>query len=278
MNPEASPFSNPPAFHSDDIPPSSPETAAFHIIPAPWETSVSYGGGTAHGPAAILHASTQLEAYLDGGVPGASGIYTAPFVNCDTDPEATLERVREPIGIALGHGKIPILLGGEHAVTLGPILEIKSRGIDFGVVQFDAHADLRNSYQGNNYSHACVMRRIHDLKIPIFQIGIRSLSASEAEFRETNRILHLDADEIAKSGFPLTILPTNFPKSVHHIRCGRFGSLSSPEYRNTRARRAQLVSGHRRTGECDEREEGNRSRCRRACPRSFSTCLRFHHG
>jgi len=215
MNPEASPFSNPPAFHSDDIPPSSPETAAFHIIPAPWETSVSYGGGTAHGPAAILHASTQLEAYLDGGVPGASGIYTAPFVNCDTDPEATLERVREPIGIALGHGKIPILLGGEHAVTLGPILEIKSRGIDFGVVQFDAHADLRNSYQGNNYSHACVMRRIHDLKIPIFQIGIRSLSASEAEFRETNRILHLDADEIAKSGFPLTILPTNFPKNLY---------------------------------------------------------------
>ena len=215
MSAETSPFSKPPAFHSDDIPPSPPETAAFHIIPAPWETSVSYGGGTSYGPAAILRASIQLEAYLDGGIPGASGIYTAPFVNCDTDPEATLKRVREPIGIALSHGKIPILLGGEHAATLGPILEINSRGIDFGVVQFDAHADLRNSYQGNKYSHACIMRRIHDLNIPLFQIGIRSLSASEARFRETNRIPHLDADEIAKGGFPETLLPTSFPKNLY---------------------------------------------------------------
>ena len=141
MSAEISPFSKPPAFHSDDIPPSPPETAGFHIVPARWETSVSYGGGTA----AILHASIQLEAYLDGGVPGASGIYNAPFVNCDTDPEANLKRVREPIGIALSQRKIPILLGGEHAVTLGPILEINSRDIDFGVVQFDANAYLRNS-------------------------------------------------------------------------------------------------------------------------------------
>jgi agmatinase len=59
------------------------------------------------------------------------------------------------------------------------------------------------------------MRRIHDLNIPIFQIGIRSLSASEARFREINRIPHLDADEIARSGFPETLLPTGFPKNLY---------------------------------------------------------------
>ncbi len=215
MNTEASHSNDPPAFHSDDIPPSSPEKAAFHIVPAPWEASVSYGGGTIGGPAAILHASTQLESYLDGGIPGDSGIYTAPFVSCDSNPEVTLERVRKPIAHALDLGKIPLLLGGEHAVTLGPILEINSRDHDFGVVQFDAHADLRDSYQGNRYSHACIMKRIFDLGIPIFQIGVRSLSAGEAAFREESNIPHIDADKIAKDGFPETLLPADFPPNLY---------------------------------------------------------------
>jgi len=204
-----------PSFHGEDFPPSDPAKASFHIVPAPWEASVSYGAGTRNGPAAILRASTQLEDYIDGSVPGDAGIHTAPFVTCHTDPETTLERVREPIGKALDLGKIPFLLGGEHAVTLGPILEINSREIEFGVVQFDAHADLRDSYQDNKYSHACIMRRIFDLDIPIFQIGVRSLSALEADFREKNKIPYLDADMINRDGFPKTLLPDEFPAKVY---------------------------------------------------------------
>ncbi len=215
MNQDPSHSPEPPGFHSDDIPPSEPEKAAFHVVPAPWEASVSYGGGTQLGPAAILRASTQLESYLDGGIPGEAGIYTAPFVECHPDPEVTLERVREPIGKALDLEKIPILLGGEHAVTLGPILEINSREIDFGVVQFDAHADLRDSYQENKYSHACIMKRIFDLGIPIFQIGIRSLSAIEADFRIERQIPHLDADVLAREGFPDPLLPADFPNNLY---------------------------------------------------------------
>lgn len=215
MNPNESPFDNPPSFHSDDIAPSKPEDAAFHIVPAPMETSVSYGGGTSQGPAAILHASTQLEAYIDGNIPGEAGIYTTPIIKCHSDPKITIERVRDSIGKVLNLGKIPLLLGGEHAVTLGPVLEINSRGIEFGVVQFDAHADLRDSYHGDQYSHACIMKRVADLDIPIFQIGVRSLSAPEAHFRETNKIPHLDADQIAFSGIPETILPTDFPTNIY---------------------------------------------------------------
>ena len=208
------PYSNPPAFHSDDLPPREPENAAFHVIPVPWETSVSYGGGTGNGPNAILHASTQLEAYLDGCIPGEAGIYTAPPVECDSDAEATLARIREATARTLDLGKTPILLGGEHAMTLAPIQAIKETGISFGVVQFDAHADLRETYQGTAYSHACVMKRIFDLEVPIFQIGVRALSEPEAQLREDKNIPYLDANEIARSGFPESILPPDFPENV----------------------------------------------------------------
>ncbi len=214
MNDSSSPFANPPAFHSDDLPPREPEDATFHVIPIPWETSVSYGDGTGDGPNAILHASTQLEAFIDGGVPGRAGIYTAPPIECDSNAPETLDRIRAATAQTLQMEKIPILLGGEHALTLGPILAIKERNIPFGVVQFDAHADLRDSYQGNKHSHACVMKRIVDLGIPIFQIGVRALSEAEHDFRQSRNIAHIDADEIARSGFPETILPADFPKNI----------------------------------------------------------------
>ena len=213
MNQET-PYANPPAFHSDDILPETPESAAFHVIPVPWESSVSYGAGTRNGPNAILHASTQLEAYLDGCIPGDAGIYTAPEVDCSGEPEAVLDRIRESTANAIALNKMPILLGGEHAMTLGSIRAFKDSGIDFGVVQFDAHADLRESYQGNSYSHACVMKRILDLEIPIFQIGVRALSQEEADLRARADIPYLDADRIANAGFPESILPSDFPQSI----------------------------------------------------------------
>lgn len=209
-----SPYDQPPAFHSDDLPPGEPREATFHVIPVPWESSVSYGGGTRNGPNAILHASTQLEAYLDGDIPGEAGIHTAPEIDCSGEPKDVLNRIREATAQTIALGKTPILLGGEHAMTLGPVEAFRESGVPFGVVQFDAHADLRDMYQGNPYSHACVMKRIFDLQVPIFQIGVRALSAYEANFRKEKGIPHLDADRIARGGFPESILPANFPDSI----------------------------------------------------------------
>jgi agmatinase len=211
---DTSNYANPPAFHSDDLPPSPPSEATFHIIPVPWETSVSYGGGTANGPNAILHASTQLEAYIDGGIPGKAGLHTTPSVDCEGEAPEILTRIRAATTNVLKLGKTPILLGGEHAMTLGPIQAIKESGISFGIVQFDAHADLRDTYQGDPHSHACVMKRIFDLDIPIFQIGVRALSEPEANFRNASDIGFLDADAIARSGFPENILPADFPENL----------------------------------------------------------------
>ena len=204
-----------PHFHGDDIPQSAPADAAFHVIPVPFEASVSYGSGTRNGPDAILHASTQLEAYIDGAVPGDAGIYTAPFVECDSDAATTLDRIEKAVTKTLDLGKTPFLLGGEHTISIAPALALQKRGIDFGIVQFDAHADLRDTYQNNPNSHACVMKRALDLGIPIFQIGVRALSQAEASLRAKEKIPYVDADSIARHGIPESLLPDSFPKKIY---------------------------------------------------------------
>ncbi len=106
------------------------------------------------------------------------------------------------------------MLGGEHSITPGAAIELKSRLGEFGVVQFDAHADLRDSYLDDPNSHACAMRRLLDLGIPIFQIGNRSMSIEEYRLRKDRQIGHLDADVIAQNGVPEIILPGSFPERI----------------------------------------------------------------
>ena len=142
----------------------------FEIIPAPYEKSVSYGHGTARGPAALLAASQQLEVFDGTGCPAEAGIYTGPAVDCRGKAEAVLARIQSRTAEALAGGRIPIVLGGEHTVSLAPIRALAATGVKFGVVQFDAHADLRDQYEGNPLSHACVMRRVVDeLSVPLFR-------------------------------------------------------------------------------------------------------------
>lgn len=212
--PSPTPYENPPAFHSDDIEPSYVHDAAFHIIPVPWESSVSYEGGTANGPNAILHASVQLEHYLDGSFPGDAGIYTAPAVDCDASPSTVIENIKVATRAALNLDKCPILLGGEHAITLGPVQACLELDIPFGIVQFDAHADLRYAYQGNLYSHASVMERCTDLGIPLHQVGVRALCKEEVDCRAERGVTYLDASELYWKGYPDQLLPPDFPEHV----------------------------------------------------------------
>ncbi|OPZ25552.1 MAG: N(1)-aminopropylagmatine ureohydrolase [Lentisphaerae bacterium ADurb.BinA184] len=203
-------------FLEDDVPPSPPAKARFHIIPVPYEHSVSYGGGTADGPRAILEASVQLEAFDGTDVPGRAGLYTAPPVACaKLSPERMIKTVARAVHGALAHRAVPVVLGGEHTVTLGPVAALMAVGQPFGVVQFDAHADLREAYGGTPYSHACVMRRIVEKGIPVCQIGVRSCSAAEHEFRTRRRLPRLDAVEIARHGVPAQVLPKGFPRNLY---------------------------------------------------------------
>jgi agmatinase len=109
------------------------------------------------------------------------------------------------------NGTFPFLLGGEHTVTLGALRALKAAGEEFGVIQFDAHADLRDEYEGSKLSHACVMRRaVDDLGLPLFQIGVRALSLNEHELRIERRIPFSNGRNISGN-----LLPDDFPERVY---------------------------------------------------------------
>ena len=163
--------------------------ARFVVLSCPYEKTASYLKGTALAPREILAASEQLEHYDEKlrFSPVRAGIRTAeiwyPNLPSD-DPESVIEAYRgffrrkfDPLS------QVPVLIGGEHSVSLALVPLVAEAYHDLGVVLFDAHADLRDSYQGSRFSHACVSRRLLDT-FPIAQFGIRSLSEEEARLIE----------------------------------------------------------------------------------------------
>lgn len=213
-------------FLASEFPLLPPDQCLFHVVPVPYEATVSYGGGTKEGPAAIIEASNQLEVWTGEANPGARGIYTWPAVNCGGEAPAVMDAVAAATAAALDAGKpgpaIPVLLGGEHSITFGALRAMRDRYGEIGIIQFDAHADLRDTYGGSKYSHACVMRRaVDDLGLPLFQVGVRSLSPEEVAFRKEKNIPHLDARAFANLGgaawlreHDASLLPENFPRRV----------------------------------------------------------------
>lgn len=209
-------FANPdyPIFLGSEIIQPKLEDALFHILPAPYEKSVSYGSGTGKGPSAILDASWQLEVWDGKSTPCDRGIYTHPPVDLDTDAEITLDNIATAIRSIVEGGGLPVVLGGEHTVTYGVIKGLLAAGEDFGVVQIDAHADLREAYDGNPYSHASVMKRIVDEDIPLFQLGVRAICKEEITTRKVHDIGHLDADILVPKSITDFELPDDFPRKV----------------------------------------------------------------
>lgn len=205
-----------PSFLDSEYAPRAPQDAAFHLIPVPLEQSVSYGGGTARGPLAILEASRQLEAWDGISAPGEAGLHTAPAVDCSGPVEGVLDRIEAAVRQALTCGALPVLLGGEHTVTLGALRALAAAGEPFGIVQFDAHADLRPSYEGSIYSHACVMHRaVADLGLPLAQFAVRDMSREEAAVRRQYGVIHHDAAQLARTGLPEHPLPDDFPRRLY---------------------------------------------------------------
>ena len=210
-----------PPFLGSEHAPAPADQAAFHVIPVPMELSVSYGVGAANGPAAILAASDQLEAYERGGFPCAGGIHTTrpvrPTPAKAKDPEAWLKAIEKAVGHALDCGARPVVLGGEHTVTLGALMAYKVRGAKIGIVHFDAHADLRDEYEGSKLSHACVLRRCHELGFPVAQFATRAYCKEEADYRAAHpkTLFACDGEDLALKGPPSPILPKGFPRQVY---------------------------------------------------------------
>ena len=204
-----------PVFLGSEFEHPNKEDAHFHVLPVPYEESVSYGGGTALGPAKILEASWQLETWDGKSTPSEKGIFTHPPVDMQGGAETVVNNIARDTQAIVEAGGFPIALGGEHTVTYGVIKGLLAAGMkDFGVVQIDAHADLREAYEGNPYSHASVMKRVVDEGIPLFQLGIRAFCHEEVEIRQQHGVHYLDADELVPNNINSFELPADFPKNV----------------------------------------------------------------
>lgn len=180
------------------------ETALFEVLPVPYDLTSTYQAGSRRGPIAILESSAQVELYDDElrQETWKAGIITRPFLEIDArGPEYMVHRIRDEVAATLARDKIPVVLGGEHSITLGAVQAMKERYANLSVLQLDAHADLRDTYQETPYSHACVGRRILEI-CPLVQAGIRNLTAEEADLIAENRaILSLSADDALKPGW-----------------------------------------------------------------------------
>ena len=164
------------------------------IFGAPYDSTTSFRPGTRFGPAAMRMESFGLETYsplqdkdlAEDAKVFDSGDIELPF----GAPEPALRLIEERTEQILSDGKRPFLLGGEHLVTLGAFRAVQKKYPDVVVIHFDAHADLREDYLGNPLSHACVLRRCHDLVGDgrIFQFGIRSGTREEFRFMRESHV------------------------------------------------------------------------------------------
>ncbi len=164
--------------------PASWENARVVFLPVPYDLTSSYLPGSRRGPLAILEASTHMELFDEelGFETARIGLHTLdPLEALSSGPEEMIRLISAYARPVLEADKFPVLLGGEHSVTLGLALELKKKYPRLSFLQLDAHADLREDFEGTPFSHACVARRLSE-QGPLVQVGIRSLSAEESVF------------------------------------------------------------------------------------------------
>ena len=197
------------------------DRAKVVILPIPYEKTTTYRRGCQNGAAAIIEASQQLEAYdieLEREICNEVGIYTleaiaSTITNPDLTPEAMLEITTNRVSELIADGKFVIALGGEHSITAGVVKAYQQvLNEPFTVIQIDAHGDMRHSYEGSIYNHACVMRRVLDLGLPTLPIGIRSICLEEAQLIKDKQIkivwakdIYRDSNWIEKA---IALIPT----------------------------------------------------------------------
>lgn len=176
------------------------ETAEIAILPVPYDGTSTWIKGADRGPYAILEASPNMEFYdieTDSEV-FRRGIATLDPITEDSSPEAMAAAVEQRVDTILKDKKFPVLLGGEHSVSIGAFRAIAKHYDTFSILQLDAHSDMRDEYEGSPYNHACVMARGKESTDSIAQVGIRSTAIEEKHNIDPNRIFY--AHEIKESG------------------------------------------------------------------------------
>ena len=163
------------------------ESAKVIILPIPLESTTSYVSGTRNGPREILVASSHMELWDDEMNTDIHpiGIHTLPEMELPFDDMGDImAEIRRVVTAVLDHDKFPVVLGGEHSLTAPVVAAVATKHSGLSVLQIDAHADLRDTYMGTRFNHACAMRRVLEYA-RCTQVGIRSMSTDEAKVAPT---------------------------------------------------------------------------------------------
>ncbi len=205
---------------SELMPDERDASALFHVLPVPLEKTVSYGAGTKRGPNAILEASQELERICPGPAgyeePAVLGIRTHAPMDCDGPIAETMRKLRHRARVIAHAGHIPVTLGGEHSLTFGAAMGVADAlAKPIGLVQIDAHADLRVAYQGEMHSHASVMNLLAEEGVRIAQYGVRALCREELNARERHGVIAEDGYALSQVDHAPAALPDDFPHEVY---------------------------------------------------------------
>ena len=156
-------------------------TAEIAILPVPYDGTSTWIKGADKGPEALLDASFNMEFYdIETGTEVyKKGIATLAPVTEDSTPEAMSDEVERRMDAIIKDGKFPVMIGGEHSVSIGAIRAIAKNYEEFTVLQLDAHSDMRDTYEGSTHNHACIMARAKEIATNVTQVGIRSTWPAE---------------------------------------------------------------------------------------------------
>jgi agmatinase len=193
------------------------ESSEFVILPVPYEQTITFKTGTKEGPQAIIHASKEVETFDEElkQEPFKVGIHTLEEMEITArGPEKMVEKVYKIGKELVDMNKRVVLLGGEHTVSIGLVKAESEKYENLSVLQLDAHADLRDSYQESKYSHACTMRRIGEMA-PFVGVGIRNLSLEEHQFIQKKKIDLFFAKDLAKDDMWVDQVISKLPENVY---------------------------------------------------------------
>ncbi len=172
--------------------------ARYAVLPVPYDATTSFQTGARRGPRAIITASQQVECFDEEYQRDFSraGVATLEPLACHAGgPQPMHELVYRQARKIVRDGKFLVALGGEHSITSGLVRAVMTRHRRLSVLQIDAHADLRDAYEGTKYNHACVMRRVLELGAGVVAVGIRNYSAEEQRFMKRKRFAPISVRE-----------------------------------------------------------------------------------
>ncbi len=170
----------------------SPRTSQIAVLPVPYDKTSTWKKGADKGPAALIAASANMELYdiATKSEVYRRGIHTLPAIKHAGTPEVLADKVQKAISSVFDRKQFPVVLGGEHSVSIGAIRAAAAEyGNSLSILQIDAHADTREEYFGSTCNHACVMARAREL-CPITQVGIRAIDVEEVAKFDPKRVFY----------------------------------------------------------------------------------------